>query len=124
MLLEKIVLSHDRNIQCLATEMYKVSNGLSPSVVSKMFTQKNSQTYNLRLSSQFSRPLARSVFHVTESIFYLGPVIGTFFLIVTKSYLILVFLKTVLNNGNLRILPEDFVKHTLLGSALNRLQLW
>ena len=104
--------------------MYKVSNGLSPTVVSKMFTQKNSQTYNLRLSSQFSRPLARSVFHVTESIFYLGPVIGTFFLIVTKSYLILVFLKTVLNNGNLRILPEDFVKHTLLGSALNRLQLW
>ena len=104
--------------------MYKVSNGLSPSVVSKMFTQKNSQTYNLRLSSQFSRPLARSVFHVTESIFYLGPVIGTFFLIVTKSYLILVFLKTGLNNGNLRIVPEDFVKHTFLESALNRLLLW
>ena len=26
---------HDRNIQCLSTEMYKVSNGLSPPVQSR-----------------------------------------------------------------------------------------
>ena len=31
---------HDRNIQCLATEMYKVSNGLLSPVVSNIFTQK------------------------------------------------------------------------------------
>ena len=66
---------HDRNIQCLATEMYKVSNGLSPPVVSNIFTQKNYHSYDLRLNSQVSRPLVRSVFHGTESIFYLGPVI-------------------------------------------------
>ena len=30
-----------RNIQYLATEMYKVSNGLSPPVASNIFTQKN-----------------------------------------------------------------------------------
>ena len=43
MLLEKdsSVSIRDRNIQCLATEMYKVSNGLSLSVVSNIFTQKN-----------------------------------------------------------------------------------
>ena len=29
---------HDRNIQCLVTEMYKVSNGLSPPVVRNIFT--------------------------------------------------------------------------------------
>ena len=38
---------HHRNIQCLATEMYKVSNRLSPPVVSNIFTQKNCHPYNL-----------------------------------------------------------------------------
>ena len=72
MLLEKdsCVSIHDRNIQCLTTEMYKVSNGLSPFVVSNIFTPKN-----LQLNSQFSRPLVRSVFHGTESITYLCPII-------------------------------------------------
>ena len=42
MLLEKdsSVSIHHRNIQCLATELYKVSNGLSAPVVSNIFTQK------------------------------------------------------------------------------------
>ena len=53
MLLEKdsSVFIHDRNIQCLATEMFKVSNGLPPPVVSNIFTQKNCHPYNLRLNS-------------------------------------------------------------------------
>ena len=77
MLLEKnsSVSIHDKNIQCLVTKIYKVSNGLSPPIVSNIFTQKNCHPYNLRLNSQFSRPLVRSVFHGTESISYLGPVI-------------------------------------------------
>ena len=81
MFLEKdsSVSIQDKNIQCLAIEMYKVSNGLSPPVVSKIFTQKNCHPYNLRLNSQFSRPLVRSVFHKTESISYLGPVIWDIF---------------------------------------------
>ena len=55
--------------------MYKASNGLSPPIVSNIFTQKNCHPYNLGLNSQFSRPLVSSVFHGTESISYLGPVI-------------------------------------------------
>ena len=39
------------------------------------FYTENSHSYNLRLNYQFSRPLFRSVFHGSESIFYLGPVI-------------------------------------------------
>ena len=65
---------HDRNIQCLATEMYKVSNGLSPLVVSSICTQKNSLPFNLRINSQFSRHFIRSVYHGAETISYLGPV--------------------------------------------------
>ena len=77
MVLEKdsSVSIRDRNIQCLATKIYKVSNWLSPPVVSNIFTQKNCHPYNLRLNSQFSRPLVRSVFHGTQSISYLCPVI-------------------------------------------------
>ena len=68
---------HNRNIQCLDTEMYQVSNGLSPPVVSNIFTQKkNCHPCNLRLNSQLPRPLIRSVFHGTESISYLCPVIS------------------------------------------------
>ena len=76
MLLEKdrSVSIYNRNIQCLATEMYKVSNGLSPPIASNIFTQKNCHSYNLRFNSKFPRPLISSAFHRTESIFYLGPV--------------------------------------------------
>ena len=75
-LLEKdgSVSIHDRNIQCLATEMYKVSNGLSPPVVSNIH-KKKCHPYNLQINSRFSRPLVRSVFHGTESISLFGPVI-------------------------------------------------
>ena len=77
MLLERdeSVSIHDRNIQCLTTEMYKVSNGLSPPVISNIFTQENCHPYNLPLNFQFSRPLVRSVFNGTESISYFGTVV-------------------------------------------------
>ena len=55
--------------------MYKVSNGLSPLVVSNIFTQNTCHSYNLRLNSQFSRAILRSVLHEIESMSYLGPVI-------------------------------------------------
>ena len=48
----------------------------------------------------------------------------TFFLIVLKTYLILVFLKTGLKNGNLKIIPAAFATHTFLESPLHRLLLW
>ena len=89
MLLEKdtSVSIHARNIQCLATEMYKVSNGLSTTCSQQYFLNKN-------LSPNF-----------------------------TKTYLLLVFLRTGLKNGNLKIVPADFAKHLFLESALHRLSL-
>ena len=77
MLLEKdsSVSIHNRNIKCLSTEMYKVSNGLSPAAVSNNFIQKNCHPYDLQLNSQFSRPFVRSVFHGAESTSYLGQII-------------------------------------------------
>ena len=96
MLLEKVssVSIHDRNIQSLATEMYKVANVLSPPVVSNSFTQKN---VTLRICD-----LILSFLDFLLDLYFTGPKVypivvqlsGTFFLIVTKTYLILVFLKT------------------------------
>ena len=66
---------HGRNVQCPATEMYKVRNGLSACVVTNIFTQKSCYPYNLRLNFQFCRTLVGSVFHGTECICHHGPVI-------------------------------------------------
>ena len=42
-LLEKddSVSVHNRNLQILATEMYKIKNDLSPSIVTELFEQRN-----------------------------------------------------------------------------------
>ena len=34
---------------------------------------RNEHPYNLRQNSEFFRPLVKSVYHGTESLFYLGP---------------------------------------------------
>ena len=50
-----------KNIQDLATKMFKVKN------VSKIVN-------NLRYRSGFKKPFVNSVYHVSESITYLGPI--------------------------------------------------
>ena len=56
-LLEKdgSVLIHERNLQVLATEMYKISNGLLTPLMKDIFPV-NKNPDNLRQNSQFSRP--------------------------------------------------------------------
>ena len=62
-LLEKdnSVSKHQRNLQILAIEMFKVSNGLSPVLMNDIFKLRGEQTYNLRKLSQFYRPKVNSV---------------------------------------------------------------
>ena len=74
-LLEKdnSVSTHYRNVQVLATEMYKVSKGLP--LFGDIFKQKDGRSYSLWNNSQFSIPLLRTVFHETMSISCLGPII-------------------------------------------------
>ena len=103
--------------------MYKVSNGLSPTVVSNIFTQKivTLTIYDLILS--FPDLLLGMYFTGPKLYLILVQLSVTFFVIVPKTYLILLFLKTRLKNENLKIVPEDFAKHILLESALRRLSL-
>ena len=69
-LLEKdsSVSIHEWNIQILATEMYKVSKGIT-----EIFSQRNEHPSNLRHNAKFLQPFVNSVCSGTESISYLGP---------------------------------------------------
>ena len=68
-LLEKdgSVSIHNRNLQFLATEMYKVKNNLSPTIIAELFEQRN-ENYNLRNNNPFTIPAVRTVHHGSESI--------------------------------------------------------
>ena len=63
---------HNRNLQFLATEMYKVKNNLSPSIIAELLEQRN-ENYNLRNNNPFTIPAVRTVRHGSESISFLGP---------------------------------------------------
>jgi len=74
-LLEKdsSVSIHHRNIQSLAIEMYKVKKEIAPAITANVFSRMPENHYNLRHRTDFITPFARTVFHGTESISYLGP---------------------------------------------------
>ena len=122
MLLEKdsSVSIYNRNT---ATEMYNVSNGLSPPVVSNIFKQEivSLTTYDLILSFP----------DLLLGLYFTGPKVypimvqlsGTFFLIVTKTYLVFVFLKTRLKMKT-RKLSLQTLQNRFLELALHRLSLW
>ena len=53
--------------------MYKVSKNFSPPHMNEIYEVRNVHPYNLRQNSQFSWPLVKSLYHKTESLFYLEP---------------------------------------------------
>ena len=67
------VSMHHRNIQTLAIEMYKVTNGLSPEIMNELFQIREESRYNLRYTSQFTIPPIHSVYNGRESVSFMGP---------------------------------------------------
>ena len=65
---------HNRNLQILATEMFKVYNDVAPPIFTEIFNKRN-PTYQLRHTSHFSIPPVTSVYNGTESLSFLGPMI-------------------------------------------------
>ena len=63
---------HNRNLQKLAVEMYKVKNHLSPTLLKEVFPIRNI-SYNLRNRNPFLSRNVRSVNNGTESISFRGP---------------------------------------------------
>ena len=63
---------HHRNLQKLATEMYKAYNDLSPELVKSMFPRR-AIPYSLRKRNPFEPTNTHTVYHGTETISYRGP---------------------------------------------------
>ena len=76
---DKPVSIHTRNLQILATEIFKVYRNMSPPIFSKLFRRRDID-YNLRSSSNFVVQNVKSVFHGNESVSYLGPKIWDLYL--------------------------------------------
>ena len=69
----------------VAIKMYKVKNELAPMITANVFTTIPGNHYNLRNYNDFRLPFARTVYHGTESISYLGPKIWDIVPIVIKN---------------------------------------
>ena len=74
-LLEKVnsVSIQYKNIQVLAVEMYKVTNGMSPEITNEIFLLREKPHYNLRYTSKFIIPPIHSVCNGSKSVSYIGP---------------------------------------------------
>ena len=67
----KSVSIHQRNLQILATEIFKTKNGLNPVIMEDVFKFKN-LTYNFRNAETLNRSNINSVKYGTETITSLG----------------------------------------------------
>ena len=63
---------HNKNLQVIATELYKVHNGLAPDIMNDIFKIRET-TYNLRKEAAFSTRRVKSVQYGLETISILGP---------------------------------------------------
>ena len=63
---------HHRNLQALATEMFKICRGWSPDILIEIFVPKIS-LYNLSRNNTFERHQVHSIYLGTESLSFLGP---------------------------------------------------
>ena len=69
---DKSVTVHQRNLQTLATEMYKILNGLSPDIMQDIFEIK-SNYYNTRNAPPFSSRNIKTVRYGLQTISYMAP---------------------------------------------------
>ena len=70
--IDKSVTIHCRNLQALATELYKVHHGLAPELMKDIFKKRN-VTYYFRNNSTFETRNIKSVYYSSETISLLGP---------------------------------------------------
>ena len=62
---------HNRNLQILATDMFKVYNNITPPIFTEIFKRRN-PNYQLRHTLHFSVPPVGSVYNGTESLSLFG----------------------------------------------------
>ena len=69
---KRINILHVKNLQVLATEMFKIYINISPPIVKQSFQPRNNDS-SLRQFSQFELPNLTGIFCGTKSISFLRP---------------------------------------------------
>ena len=67
------VTIHQKNLQCLAIEMYKVIKGIAPQIMNEVFEVRKPISYKLRNCSEFKRSNVKTVKYGEKSLSYLAP---------------------------------------------------
>ena len=101
---------HERNLQRLATEIYKTKNDLAPMFMKEVFTE-SANPRRLRNQSIFQTTNVKSVFKGTETISYRGPQTWSLVPENIKNATSLDKLKKEIKNGGLRGVYADCAKH-------------
>ena len=109
-----MVSIHHRNIQVLATEFYKIENGLSPELFTEIFARETESQYNLRRCNDFRIPSIRTVYHGSEIISFLGPKIWNILHDEIKQPTSLNSFKKSVKNGSHKIALADCAKFMLM----------
>ena len=103
---------HERNIQRLAVEMYKVVNNLTPVYVKSVFPL-STNPYNLRNKQSYEVENIHTSRYGSETVSYLGPKTWAMVPENIKNSVSLKEFKTKIKNGNLPGVRTGSAKHIL-----------
>ena len=68
----------NKNLQKVATEIYKVSKGFLPPLIAELFEPRNKHPYDIRYVSQFDTPSVNTVLMALRASLSQDPKFGTF----------------------------------------------
>ena len=91
---------HHQNIQVLATELYKIVNGLSPVIVKEVFPFTVNTSYNTRNNRKFYSRSIKLVTFGSETLSHLAPKIWSLFWLKLRMQIRFSVLRELLRNGN------------------------
>ena len=91
---------HHRNIQLLATELYKIVNGLSPDIMKEVFPINENTSYSTRNKRKLYLRSIKSVAFGSETLSHLAPKIWKLVPIEIKNVDSVALLRDLLRNGN------------------------
>ena len=109
------VTIHDRNLQVLATEIYKTLNNLNPKIMKNIFMERDI-SYNLRKTKSFKTFNVKTVKYGTETLSFRGPKTWEMVPNVIKNSTSLMEFK----HGLQPVVNADYVEHTYQTSVLYR----
>ena len=77
---------HQKNLQKLATELFKTYTWMAPQVINEVFPRNYALNYNLRRHPQFASRAINTVHYGSESLSFLGPKIWEMLALDLKNF--------------------------------------